>query len=379
MIKFIRSILICSFSLSALSLNGQNSCLDKMVSLPKGQMTLKVALKTLSEQTGCVFSYDPVKFADKQLINLISKESLSLRLTLQKILPKEVQFKMHGKYIVLHVTGKSVANKETTVKISTKQSSDPGLNTKGNGLINKNPILERLVLPPVSLLPDTVLVTHPVDTIQKLEIVPVRNTLDKSVLQKDSASIVPVMPDEDTMPGSANEIIIKDIQSRLSNPVDSSAIAKPDFTRFIKKNGFLEMGLTFNKKISAISVRTGLYNVYSILSIGSDNFKSYLLGVGVGVNIKIDSHFGFNFDLLRNSLIAGKSYLLDVRASNTQFTSVLNYTFGGSYMVFAGPTLNLIRSSYVSSISTTDLGVLAAVGLSVGVKVDLKNLLVGGK
>ena len=173
--------------------------------------------------------------------------------------------------------------------------------------------------------------------------------------------------------------MIKDTQSVLNDPVDSSLITKPDFDNFIKKNGFLEMWLTFNKKISAISVRTGLYNVYSILSIGSDNFKSYLLGVGVGVNIKINNHFGFNFDLLRNSLVAGKSYLLEVRASNTQFTSVLNYTFGGSYKVFAGPTLNLIKSSYVSSISTTDLGLLAAIGLSVGVKVDLKYLIIRKK
>lgn len=340
---------------------------------------MKVALKTLSDQTGCVFSYDPVKFADKQLIILTSKESLSLRLTLQKILPKEVQFKLHGKYIVLHVTGKSVVNRETTLMKSSKQSSEPVLITKGTGLINKNPILERLVLPPVSLLNDTVLVTQPDDTIPKQEIIAITATPDTSVLQKDSTSKVTVMPEEDTMPVLTNKIIIKDIQSGLNNPVDSSAIAKPDFTEFIKKNGFFEMGLSFNKKISAISVRTGLYNVYSIFSIGSDNFKSYLLGVGVGVHVKLDNHFGLSFDLLRNSLIAGKSYVLQVRASNTQFTPVLNYTFGGSYKVFLGPTLNLIRSSYVSSISTTDLGVLVAVGLSAGVKVDLKNLMIRKK
>jgi len=362
-----------------ITLNGQNSCLDKTVHLPKGPVTLKVALKTLGEQAGCVFSYDPVKLSDKQMLKQTSKESLSLRIALQKILPKEVQFKLHGKYIVLHVTGKNGTVKETTLKETSKHNYDTGLNSKKNGLINKKTILERLVLPPVSRLPDTVLVTQSADTIKKPEIVAVNFTPDITVLQKDSTSRAPVILKESILSGLANEIMIKDTQSVLNDPVDSSLITKPDFDNFIKKNGFLEMGLTFNKKISAISVRTGLYNVYSILSIGSDNFKSYLLGVGVGVNIKINNHFGFNFDLLRNSLVAGKSYLLEVRASNTQFTSVLNYTFGGSYKVFAGPTLNLIKSSYVSSISTTDLGLLAAIGLSVGVKVDLKYLIIRKK
>jgi len=379
MTELSRSIIICVFIMIVITLNGQNSCLDKTVHLPKGPVTLKVALKTLGEQAGCVFSYDPVKLSDKQMLKQTSKESLSLRIALQKILPKEVQFKLHGKYIVLHVTGKNGTVKETTLKETSKHNYDTGLNSKKNGLINKKTILERLVLPPVSRLPDTVLVTQSADTIKKPEIVAVNFTPDITVLQKDSTSRAPVILKESILSGLANEIMIKDTQSVLNDPVDSSLITKPDFDNFIKKNGFLEMGLTFNKKISAISVRTGLYNVYSILSIGSDNFKSYLLGVGVGVNIKINNHFGFNFDLLRNSLVAGKSYLLEVRASNTQFTSVLNYTFGGSYKVFAGPTLNLIKSSYVSSISTTDLGLLAAIGLSVGVKVDLKYLIIRKK
>ena len=361
MINLTRSILIWAFLLSVLVLNGQTNYLNKKVILPNGKVTLKSVLNSISTQTGCVFSYDPTKIIDKQLITIPTNSSLSLRSTLLEVLPKNIQYKLNGKYIVLQETDVKTVTKSVAQTNSNKSTFQ---SPKVEGKINKNPALERLVLPPIHNAANSVLITQTNDSteISIVDSVAIAKndiqvqTIDSSLLVKDVADTVP-----------QKQVLI--------TKTDTAKIVKPGFGDFIKKNGFLEMGVSFNNQLAALSVRAGLYNVYSIVSIGSDYNDSYLLGIGAGVNIKIDKHFSLNFDLLQNSLIAGKSYLLKVRASNTQFIPVLNYSLGSSLKFFAGPTVNLIKSSYVSSISSTDLGLLVGIGYSVGVKVDLKNLL----
>ena len=100
-IRLNRYFLLCICIISAMMLNGQNGRLNKKVNLPYGQVMLKTALKSISSQTGCVFSYDPTKIVDKQLINISVKGSLSLRAALSEVLPKNILYKMNGKYIVL--------------------------------------------------------------------------------------------------------------------------------------------------------------------------------------------------------------------------------------------------------------------------------------
>jgi hypothetical protein len=261
---------------------------------------------------------------------------------------------MNGKYIVLQEVVVKVA-KSAAQTTPSKTFQSP----KVEGKINKNPALERLVLPPInnSTIPESV-----IQTIDSVEIPIVDSVIisktDIPVQRIDSNLLVKI---------SADTVPQKQV---LITKIDSTKITKPGFGDFLKKNGFLEVGFSFDNQLAALSVRAGLYNVYSILSIGSDYNDSYLLGIGAGVNIKIDNHFSLNFDFLQNSLIAGKSYLLQVLASNTQFIPVLNYSLGSRLKLFAGPTVNLIKSSYVSSISSTDLGLLVGIGYSVGVKVD---------
>lgn len=354
MTNLTRMTLLWILLLLVFLVNGQNNITNKKIILPTGSITLKSALNAISTQTGCIFSYDPTKISDNQSIKITSKTNLSLDATLNEILPKNVQYKLNGKYIVLQRV--SVSSSLTS---KTKQEKASIQNTKLDGKINKSATLERLVLPP---LVDT--------TISQLD----QQKADSVVIIENSNPIEP----KDTI------LVTTVIEDTLSNrldlapeiqKIDSTKISKSGFGNFIKKNGFLVMGISFNNQLAALSVRAGLSNIYSIVSIGSDYNDSYLLGVGVGVNIKIDKYFSVNFDLLQNSLIAGKSYLLQVRASNTQFIPVLNYSIGSSFKIFAGPSINLIKSSYVSTISTTDLGLLVGIGYSVGVKVDLKNLL----
>ena len=379
MIRLNRCFLLFVCVLFAMMLNGQNNYLSKKVTLPAGQVTLKTALKSISDQTGCVFSYDPIKIVDKQWVSIPAKGSQPLRALLSEVLPKNIHYKLNGKYIVLQeIVGKNILQAETTAIKPPKQYKSIILNTKVEGKIGKSPSEERLVLPPLYNEPETVVMVQKVDTVQKQEIV--SNEIKQQITpipQIDSTILIAEKPD------TISKILVPKIQPQETieikqpvNLVDTTArTIKPGFAGFMKKNGYLETGLSLNKQIGAFSLHAGLYNVYAILSIGSDYNRSYLFGIGAGTQVRIDKHFGLNFDLLRNSIIAGKTYLLQVRASNTQVIPTLNYTLGSSYKLFAGPTLNLIKSSYISSVSTTDLGMLVGIGFTLGFKIDLKDLM----
>jgi len=367
-IRLNRYFLLCICIISAMMLNGQNGRLNKKVNLPYGQVMLKTALKSISSQTGCVFSYDPTKIVDKQLINISVKGSLSLRAALSEVLPKNILYKMNGKYIVLQgLDSKAVVNVKAPVVKPPKQNKLQNQNAKGRGTIDKDLTLERLVLPPIQTNTNAGFVVQTSDSFTKQPADSIVFTENKIPLQEvDSNLLIPVV---------ADTVLKEPVLTNDLPKTDTIKTAPSGSGNFVAKNGFLEMALSLNKQLGAISIRPGLYNVYAILSIGSDYNKSYLFGIGVGILIKIDTHFSLNFDLLRNAIVAGKTYALEVRASNTQILPMLNYSLGTDFKVFAGPTVNLINSSYINSISTTNLGAIVGIGFSLGIKVNLKSVL----
>ncbi len=343
-------------------LRGQNTSLNNPISIKSGKITLKEAIISISNQTGCVFSYDPIKIDVKYLITIPEIHSQNLRSALKTILPKTIQFKLNGKYIVL--IEKESKNSDKTVSKEIKQTQNIKTfpeDKKTEGRIDKNPELERLVLP--SLKDGT---TSSIDS----------QPFQTAIIQpKDSISAI---EKSDSIFSSA--LVIDTIAKNQSLQTkiainDSTRTEKPSFRNFIKKTGLLETGFSLNKQLSSLSVRIGVNYLYSILSISSDHNKSYLMGIGIGSNLNLNKHFDLNIDLVRSNLIAGKSYLLDIRASNTQLIPLLNYKIWPFFKISAGPTFNIIKSSYISSISTTDLGVLVGIGYSLGFKIDLKNLL----
>jgi len=357
--------------------NGQNSILDKKVSLLAGQVMLKAALTSISTQTGCVFSYDPTKIKDSQKITVSKKGTQSLRKTLLEILPKNILFTVNGKYIVLQAGRGKTADKPVTNPSNATKTMHAN---RCKGTIDDNPNNQRLVLPPLAGNTET---GAPIRT-GVVEIKPGNDSLntkqERIIIQPaDSTKSSILVPDTQ----SKRRVLTNETRSIVSLPdtTNHPSLAplplkeKSGLGYFLNRNGYLETGVSLNKRLGALSVHAGLYNIYSIFSMGSDYHNSYLFGIGIGARVKLDPHFSLNFDLLKNSLVAGKSYLLNVRASNTQFSPVLNYTLLSSFKLFAGPTLNLIKSSYESGISSTDLGVLVGIGFSAGLKIDLKSLL----
>lgn len=371
--NLIFNALILCFLIFTLQLKAENSDLDKVVNLQAGQITIKETLKIFSNQTGCIFSYEPLIIGDDHIINFSSNTKLTLRLALQKILPKNIIFNQNGKYIVLKKMNEEGGKFEKTTKKTTKPNI---LNLKSGGKIDNNPSKERSVLPSMSTNWDDKSSTNMVfDAKQNLNIdtTSVSKIAIKSI-QTDTIQGVQIVSSQEK-PILLSNLHTNNPVSAIKNNQDTTLIETSNFSKFITKNGVLETGFTFNNKLKAVSIRSGLYNIYTILSLGTDYNKSYLLGIGAGINFRLENHFCVNFDLLRNSLVGGKSYELNVRASNTQFSSILNYTIGRSFRIFGGPTFNMIKSSYISSISTSDLGMLLAVSISLGVKIDLKSLL----
>jgi len=361
------------FLMSTFQLNAQNSYLDKEVNLLAGKKTIKETLKLFSNQTGCIFSYDPSIIDDNQIVSFSSKTKLTLRLALTKILPKSVDVKTNGKYIVLK-------NNETlnVTIVELQPIKTKNLNSthqKIEGKIDSKLVKERLVLPPMTIKVETLGNKNVLETEIKLNVdttlvpeIAIDNKQNDSViiaqnafLQKNIMPVVAIQSSNDTV--------------KIENNKDTLHNEKSSFYKYLSKTGFLEIGLGYNNRLGAVFLQCGLYNIYSILSIGTDNNKSYLLGVGAGAKFRLKNHLSINLDFLRNVLIAGKSYELNVRSSNTQFSPIFNYTIGRNFKVFGGPTFNVIKSSYVSSVSTSDLGMLVAVGISVGVKVDLINII----
>jgi hypothetical protein len=301
------------------------------------------------------------------LINISIKGSLSLRAALSEVLPKNIRYKMNGKYIVLQVLeSKAILNAKAPVIKPLKQNKPLNLNAKGRGTIDKDLTLERLVLPPIQSNTNDGFVVLTADSLMKPLTDSVGLTQNIIPVQKaDSNLLVPVI---------ADTVLKEPVLAAEIPKADTLKIAPSGSRKFVARNGYLEMAVSLSKQLGAVSIRPGLYNIYAILSIGSDYNKSYLFGIGAGVHIKIDPHFSLNFDLLRNAIIAGKSYVLAVRASNTQILPMLNYSLGTSYRIFAGPTVNLINSSYINSISTTNLGAIVGIGFSLGIKIDLKSV-----
>lgn len=371
--RLIRYCLFCVCLMSVLVLSAQNNQLNQKINLPSGQVMLKTALKSISNQTGYVFSYDPTKIIDKQLIS-ISTNNLSLISALKEILPKNIQFKFNGKYIVLQQISKISKKLETKEVKQPKQDKSTEQKAKGKGTISNNPKLERLVLPPLKSNEYKKVIAQKVENsprqpIDSLEITQPNQQPDSNLREAIAEDSIPkvIIPTD----GKKTNHVPK----TLAVKVDTTTIHHPGLIDFLKKNIYSEIEVSTNKQLGALSIHMGLYNVYSIFSIGSDYHDSYLFGIGIGAKIKLDTHFSLNFDLLQNSLIAGKSYLLNVRASNTQLSPILNFTILKSFKLFAGPTLNLIKSSYEGGTSSTDLGVLVGIGFSAGIKIDLKNLL----
>lgn len=339
MTKRIHHFIVLCFLISPLLLFGKSAYSGKTVHISAGQVVMSKLLKNISAQTACVFSYDPVMINDKQIIVVPTGLNCSLSAALQKLLPKNIQFRFRDKFIVLQrvstVVKEIPEKKVLVVPVSVKSIVEPA---------KAAPVA---VVASVELKP-IVMESKPVVQLEPLVEVPQADTV---VVVSQPISAVLLISDK-PLPARDNR----------------------GFGQFIKNHGVFEIEVAAYSKQLAGAVHLGLYGVYAILSIGKNADKARSSGVGVGAAFRVHKRLGLNLDILRMNLLSGQTYDLGVRTVITQFRPEVNYYFGSSIKLFAGPTFNMLNSTYVNSIKTYDLGKTFYYGGIIGVKVDLNHL-----
>ena len=343
MTKFIRHFTVLCFLIAPLSLFGKSVYSEKIVHVSAGQVAMSVLLKNISTQTACVFSYDPVMINDKQIIVVPTRLNCSLSAILQKLLPKNIQFRFKDKFIVLQKVStvvKEIPEKKSVATVIVKSIVEP---------VKAEPIvaIDSAKLKPIVAESPLVVLPEPIVEQPKLDTV---------VVVPQSESIVSETPA--LLP--QNKVLISQ--------------NKRGFGQFIKNNGILEVEMSAYSKQLAGAIHLGLYGLYAILSIGKKADKARSSGVGIGAAFRVHKHVGLNLDILRLNLLSGKTYNLGIRTVTTQFRPEINYYFGSSIKLFAGPTFNMLNSTYVNSVKTYDLGKIFYYGGIVGIKVDLNHL-----
>jgi hypothetical protein len=334
---------VLCFLITPLSLFGKSVYSGKTVHISAGQIVMNKLLKNISTQTACVFSYDPVMINDKQIIVVPAVLNCRLDAALQKLLPKNIQFRFRDKFIVLQRVStimKDVPEKKAVTSVIEKSVVEP---------VKKEPVvpIDSAKLKPVVV--DSKPVVHPDPIVE--------------VKQADTVAVV-------SQPASAVAAIpvLLPPDKPLSNQDNRG------FGQFIKNHGIFEIEMAAYSKQLAGAVHLGLYGFYAILSIGTNADKARSSGVGVGAAFKVHKRFGLSLDVLRLNLLSGQTYDLGVRTVITQFRPEINYYLSSSVKLFAGPTFNMLNSTYVNSIKTYDLGSIFYYGGIVGVKVDLNYL-----
>lgn len=344
MTKRIHHFIVLCFLISPLLLFGKSGYSGKTVHISAGQVVMSKLLKNISTQTACVFSYDPVMINDKQIITVPTGLNCSLSAALQKLLPKNIQFRFRDKFIVLQrvstVVKEIPEKKAVVVPVSVKSIVEP---TKAESIV----IVDSTKLKPI------VAESKPV----------VHSDLKVEVPQADTVVVV-------SQPASA----VAETPALLTSEKPLPVKENRSFGQFIKNRGVFEIEMAAYSKQLAGAVHLGLYGVYAILSIGTNADKARSSGVGVGAAFKVHKRLGLSLDVLRLNLLSGQTYDLGVRTVITQFRPEVNYYLGGSIKLFAGPTFNMLNSTYVNSIKTYDLGKTFYYGGIVGVKVDLNRL-----
>jgi hypothetical protein len=332
----VKCIKMLALSLSLLvfpMLAGNSSFLNKPVSLPTGELTLKAVLKSISDQTGCVFSYNPSVVNDQQILVIKPLNNTALSRVLSSILPVSVTYNANGKYILLQKIIPIIIEKPTT--------------SKTKSIIDKDPKKVSLVIPTA------------VDDYFAKQIPHEKDTMVQ-ILPAEKVMLEPIKP------------LFKDVEIGIIT-IDSVAVRKIKIRNFIRRTFELHTGISSSSPLSSVILQAGAFGFYGIASLSTDYNNSYRLGYGVGAGFDFRNNMGININLEQNSLFAGKSYDLGVRAVLTHIDPLVTFAVSRDFRLFIGPSLYMTQSSYESS--STDLGKSYGVGAMIGVKLDLISLL----
>lgn len=318
-------------------------CLDKIVTLPAEKTTLKSALKSLSDQTGCTFSYNPLLIPDNQVISISGVSAVTLSKALQKVLPAGIQYALQGNYILLKKNPEKIS---APIKKLTKTDSN----------IDKDPRKVALVIPVVDE--------------SELYFNRIKQTVKDTLVYILPAEIKSISVDSGFYAKSAPKTFYK-------NKVDSAEVKRIKTEQFLQKNTITQFGMSTSSPLSTVFAQLGVYGFYGVFSISTDYNNSYRMGYGLGYGFEFKNNMGLNFQMERSLLFAGQSYNLGVRAVLTHIAPLATFAISRDFTLFIGPSFYLSESNYVNA--TTDLGKSYGVGALIGVKFNLITAILSKK
>lgn len=320
-----------------------NSCLDKNVSFPQSNTTLKLILKSFSDQTGCTFSYNPILISDSKPLKINDINNISLAKALRKVLPVDIQFTLQGKYILLQ---------KIPEKIKTQSSF--GSNTDSN--IDKNPKKVALVIPVINE--------------RELYFKNLKSTVKDTFIYILPSQISTITLDTVSKTNNSNK-------SLYTKTTDSSEVRRLKTEQFLSKNVIAHLGFSSSSPLSSVFSHIGMYGFYGIFSVSTDYNNSYRMGYGLGYSFSFRNTMGVSVNIEQNTLFAGESYNLGVRATLTHIDPLITFDISRDFTLFIGPSLYMSKSSYVTA--NTDLGTNYGVGALIGVKFNLISALLAKK
>lgn len=360
------SITLFVLALLPMMVAAQVAFLDKPVSLQSGKMSLKAFLTTISSQTECVFSYDPIKINDKQMISVEACTKLRMLSALQKELPAYIQIKIHGKYVVLQ--------KKAELDLKLKTNAAPALKMQ-----------------PATPLPDypttqndsiATIVTPQTETIITKDSTPVAVELQPNKLEKEAKTLQTETITNDTIQNKREpeSTISLSTNDKPKTTETTAEIKLPPYSisDFLRKDLVCQLEFAGFNSMGALSLRLGAKNIYAIISAGGLANNYNFGGLGLGVQAQVYKKFGMNVELLRHRISSGAAFNVGVRGTVGQLRGELNYSFNKTLSVFAGPSLVLITTSYYRAPITTNaestnisLGRSLQLGLIAGVRMNI--------
>lgn len=343
--------LACSFTSK-----GQVNLLDKMVQLPKGKITLKAALTSLEKQSTCIFSYDPTKIEDKQVLNINTSTPQSLSATLKQILPIQIKYKQTGKYIVLQKNTKGQASLlDTNLKPLSLNQQEKILSTsiKIKHKADMSTPDDYLKPRPIENKSDSALNTNNPLSAFTISVDSFSTQASKNYAYPSSNLLAKKQNKElATVSSSLTTIAKTDTLAKLQNTITKrdtvNTQTKNSFSDFLKNKGVLDLELALNSRLATLSVHAGLYGVYTILSYTKVNNNNTRTGLGIGSHFKIWKNVGAGVELLSNTINNSIAKSIGINSTITQLSTELNYTFSNSYKLFLRPNIYVLKSIYTS-------------------------------
>ena len=307
---------------------------QKTIKLTAGKYQFQQLFEIISKQSSCVFSYDPKIIDASQKISIKQNYNASITDILNRYLPKNINFKFIDKYILLLKAPKA----KEVIKIENPPK----------------PAVAPVVLDTIS--PIVMAPTIKSDTL--VELVLDTLALVEKTQQFDTTNIA--------APISTPTLVEKELNAT------QEIVLPPSLpTVGFSQNALIEFEISQDLKQFSTTFHAGISALYGIVSLSLQAQKVRARGLGLGTAVYLSKRSGVNLEFLSQRIVSGQTYDLGVKVQINQFRTEFNYAVSPNFKLFAGPTFSILKSTYVISETSYDLGNVFSYGAIIGFKFNI--------